>query len=497
MVEDVELATPQTQDATGLSGDIAAMVLTISGHHVGLAVDRMDGLLSLSAVHILRRRTTIAHLRSIFDEHIVGSSARGRDGISAQNFEAVLEEELRLISRRLRDGSYRFSSYREKLILRGAERPPRQISVPTVRDRIALRAIAEVLSTSFTDVQLNIPQVKVELVADELAKNIWSEYLRVDVVDFYPSISHAHLRKALGRKIRAPWLIELIMRSVQTPTIADRKRIGSSASKGVPQGLAVSNVLAEIALLEFDSKQLENGDLFYVRFVDDILALGGVGFGSDLFSEYRSQFHVIGLDLHDAITGGSKSGIGRVADGFQYLGYQFRGDAVDVRSESVERFKQSLADRVRDLAVSRDVHGQFSIEFKRAQWLLDLRITGCVFDRSHRGWIQYFRQANRISRFKEFDAFIERMFKRYDLPLSLRRKKAVRALWACKHPGGRSALYVPDFDHMSAANMRVIVGFYRDRSEVSALDDTSVRVLFRNIVGRAVINLERDIGHTS
>ena len=43
-------------------------------------------------------------------------------------------------------GTYAFSKYKQKLISKGAGKAPREISIPTTRDRVALRALSDFLT---------------------------------------------------------------------------------------------------------------------------------------------------------------------------------------------------------------------------------------------------------------------------------------------------------------------------------------------------------------
>jgi hypothetical protein len=73
------------------------------------------------------------HLEELFRSKIAKSQATGKDGVRIGSFEKRLEEEAAFIEKKVRQNAYRFTSFKERLILRGADREPRQISIPTVR----------------------------------------------------------------------------------------------------------------------------------------------------------------------------------------------------------------------------------------------------------------------------------------------------------------------------------------------------------------------------
>lgn len=60
------------------------------------------------------------------------------DGLTPDTFWKRYERELEVISKRCIEGTYKFSLYLEKLILKGKDKFPRILSVPSMRDRMVL-----------------------------------------------------------------------------------------------------------------------------------------------------------------------------------------------------------------------------------------------------------------------------------------------------------------------------------------------------------------------
>ncbi|HFT7187720.1 TPA: hypothetical protein ACGRRN_000126 [Enterobacter ludwigii] len=85
------------------------------------------------------------YLRSLYFDKIKETGAIGIDRVRPGSFEKECAKEVALISRKVFNGSYKFTAYKEKLISKGAHSFPRQISIPTVRDRITLRALCDAL----------------------------------------------------------------------------------------------------------------------------------------------------------------------------------------------------------------------------------------------------------------------------------------------------------------------------------------------------------------
>src|SRR5262249_24612166 len=96
-------------------------------------------------------------------------------------------------------------------------------------------------------------------------------YYRGDLKSFYPSIPQDNLLRKLHKKFSYGPYTHLIQSALRTPTNSLSKR-GPKQSR-VPQGIPISNILADIYLLELD-KRLSTGSTFYGRFVDDIVIAG-------------------------------------------------------------------------------------------------------------------------------------------------------------------------------------------------------------------------------
>lgn len=74
------------------------------------------------------------------------------DNITPKVFEAHLTDNIQIISKKVLAGAYSFTRYREILISKGRGKEPRVISIPTIRDKLALAAYY-----SFYRMYLRIP----------------------------------------------------------------------------------------------------------------------------------------------------------------------------------------------------------------------------------------------------------------------------------------------------------------------------------------------------
>ncbi|RFP19568.1 hypothetical protein [Duganella sp. BJB475] len=159
----------------------------------------------MTAAKFFASEYTAAHLRQLYESHVSLTGAIGVDRLSRAIFEQRLGDEITLISSKAVAGKYKFSQYKEKLISKGADKYPRVISIPTFRDRLTLRALCNVLKHTFADqLDVKLPQHTVSQLRAGLSEARYPYFIKLDVINFYPSIEHTVLMRVLQRKIRKP-----------------------------------------------------------------------------------------------------------------------------------------------------------------------------------------------------------------------------------------------------------------------------------------------------
>ncbi|OUG57306.1 hypothetical protein AZZ86_003358 [Klebsiella pneumoniae] len=210
----------------------------------------------MTASRIFKKSFSEKNLLKIYKERIKESGAIGIDRVRPSKLDTTIKDEVKFISEKVMSGNYKFTAYKEKLISKGANSNPRQISIPTARDRITLRALCECLTGIYPDSRLRLPHKVIDSLKVALASGLYSEYAKIDLRTFYPSIEHSLIINVIKNKIRKKEIRNLIMSSLVVPTVNEFKgsKGVSPNVKGVPQGLAVSNILAEISLSNFDKE---------------------------------------------------------------------------------------------------------------------------------------------------------------------------------------------------------------------------------------------------
>lgn len=458
----------------------------------------------MSAAKFFTKEYSINSLNNIYEKNIAITSAIGVDRLNRTTFENRLSEEIELISRKAKAGTYIFSQYKEKLISKGAEKKPRVISIPTFRDRIALRALCNVLRTTYADeLDTKLPQHTIEELRSELKKGIFTHFIKLDVTNFYPSIDHEILRDALRKKIRKSQIRRLIDSAIQTPTVAYPDKSKGKSSKGVPQGLSISNVLAEIYLSKFDQWSKNLPSIAYFRYVDDILILTNnnpkILFDTINF-KIKKDYQLI---IHELEPTG-KSATGPIKGNFQFLGYDFKNGNAGAKIDSIRRLESSLAKifttykyRIFSAQKLQNV-SEKNKSLKKARliflWRLNLRITGCLFEEVRRGWVFYFSQIDEtsINQLHHLDKTVQVLARRFSINFQA---KEIKSFARTYHETKRTNLkhrYIPNFDTTSIQKQREILELYGLEGG-AGMTDARIIYEFKRRIRRETSELELDI----
>lgn len=434
------------------------------------------------------RHLEATYLEDLFRAKIAKSQATGKDGIRIGRFQESLIAESALIEKKIKSGTYSFTTFKERLILRGPERCPRQISIPTVRDRLTLRAVCQVLHTFQPATIGHSPHALVSGVVKSIRDGDQSQksFVRVDVRDFFPSLSHSILRRELSHFKFTKTISDLCMQAASTPTGQTNK----APTRGVPQGLSVSGALAALYMLRFDSKQVEIGQSYF-RYVDDILLICDSKDADENLKKIGRKLKSRGLIIHNKGVAG-KTEISPVSDGVDFLGYRISIDKVSIRSSSFHRMFKNILKVITDYRYRRD---ESKLIFR-----LNLKITGCRVDGKRRGWMMFFSHTEDMQQLSHLDNFVKTQLRRVGFPEgSLPHvKKFVKSYHEIRF-GMDSTLYIPNFDGYTHEQKAEVVASLsgRDVSAVLAMDLQAVETEFSRLLSREVHDLEQDVGSPS
>jgi hypothetical protein len=336
------------------------------------------------------------------------------------------------------------------------------------------------------------------------ANDVNSLYLfKTDLKNFYGTIDHKSLYKLLEKKKLDSLALELIKKAVENPTvpITYRKKDKDKyvAKSGVPQGLAISNVLAQIYIHEFDILIQKKG-MLYLRYVDDIIVLGKRKLLKGIQKEIKSCLPK-GTKMNRDKTLGPERFVGT-----NYLGYKIGPSKISILESNVQKFIYGIAAEFTKL---RKIEGDALI---RPGWLanddrlreifleeLNEKITGAKSLKRNYGWVFYFIEMDDVKILFRIDKIITNFFKTSKLfnnnpPHSL--KRLVRAYFEIKHNNGGN--YVHDYDTITTFRQKR--NYLINRGKIDPKQEYSkerVEELYKHFKDKALRKLENDIGYNS
>lgn len=451
----------------------------------------------IRAAKAFRDKFSPVGIAETYSERLSDSRAVGLDRVDARNFRARLTSEVALISKKALGGSYEYTKYKEKLVSRGADKAPRQLAIPTVRDRLTLRVLCDFLFDIYPEARPQLPQIKIDDLKTAVDSGKYPHFIRIDLRDFYSSLDHSIVLSRTGRRARLPAFRKLVADALENPTVAENARKETSPrTKGVAQGLSISNVLAEIFMMDVDAR-IKLLAPVYIRYVDDIIILTN----DDPSPLCKMVFEILRaskLSPHPIHEPGSKSHIGLTAEGFTYLGYSVQPARITVKASNVLAFEGSLVEtfveyrhrlRTAVTAPERDVARA------RFRWNLNLKLTGCIYKGQRFGWVFYYSQINDPTVLYRIDNTVRLLLNRFNIAVPPNPKRAVKAYFEAKRTDKASHRYIPNYDSLTVPAVRAFLT--EIGVSVGGLPDDEVMIAFNRVIGRATHKLQKDVSSMS
>lgn len=249
----------------------------------------------------------------------------GADGATLAEFEAELGANLSSLRRQLLDGSYRPRRVTQVLVPKagGNWRP---ISLWTIRDRVAQRAVYNYLEPAFEGRFLPCsfgfrPGRTTESAAQAIrhARRAGAEWvLDADIKDCFSSMDSRRLMYLL-RDWQVPGPIRELLNHWLKAKVWNAWAGGREA--GTSQGGVISPLLCNVYLHPFDVAFQRRG-LTLVRYADDFVILGRTeNVIRKAQKSAADELAALGLEIHP-----QKTRITRFDDGFQFVGWFFIGN---------------------------------------------------------------------------------------------------------------------------------------------------------------------------
>ena len=421
---------------------------------------------------------TKKHLKAIYYEKVRKKPSIGLDKISPSKFEKELDNNIDIILRKVNNDTYKFTKYKQLLFLKGEKKYPRSVCVPTLRDKLTITILNELIIEIYgSKCVTKMPQVIINDIVTQTSN--YRYFIKIDISTFYSSIDQTILINFLKKKIRKPQVLNLIIKAIRTPAITYPIKIRNDTlnrTSGIPEGLAISNSLANIYLSSLDEKYGFNEEIAYWRYVDDILIFTNDKSFLTVKEQIESDLNKLKLNIND------KKDEGRIDIGFSYLGYQISKDLVGVRESSILKIEQSLEDLFRH-------HKNYN--FKLFEWKLNLKITGFITNKHKYGWMFFFSQITDIRLLFHLDDLVRKFCLRYKVKEKLIPKRFVRTYYEIRKSLYKTT-YIPNIDRYSLQQkidiLSDIYGF-----NISKLSNNEIELHFNNVISKEIESIEKDV----
>lgn len=265
---------------------------------------------------------SVQNLTASFKKLKLKSSAAGVDGISVEEFEGKLQENLSALNKEVREGAYKPNDLLG-FFIKESETKTRPLAIPSVGDRVLTRALAEAVAPSIDKLleensfafrkglSRKIAADKIEI----FHKEGYNYVLKSDIESFFDNVDWNILFQKLDSLFINDPILPIIKMSIQLPVIYNGVKF--TRSKGLPQGLPLSPLLANLYLDEFDDAL---GDEFrLIRYADDFVILCK---SKDEFinAKEKTEKELKNLKLELKT---SKTQEASFDEGFDFLGYHF------------------------------------------------------------------------------------------------------------------------------------------------------------------------------
>jgi RNA-directed DNA polymerase len=317
------------------------------------------------------------------------AGAAGVDGQTIAAFTADEEHQLASLRRKLLSAERYVPPPVRRVEIPKPDGRTRPLGIPTVADRVVQQATVQVIGPMFE--ARFLPCSFGYRPGKGAHQAVWwvREAIRrgdrwvaeFDIVGFFDNLRHARLLREVAKVVDDPEVIGLVRRWLRAGVLtASGVQPGRT---GTPQGGVISPLLANIYLHRLDTEVRAAG-FRLIRYADDFVILANRRWKVEAADRLvRAILADIGLEVAE-----TKSGIVKVRDGFEFLGFTFHGRFLRPRPRALASFKDEVRRRTRRLA---------PVSLGRMVEDLNPVI---------RGWGNYFKVGDVTSLYEDLDGWI-------------------------------------------------------------------------------------------
>jgi RNA-directed DNA polymerase len=323
-------------------------------------------------------------------ETVLGNEgAAGVDHQTVKQFKDRQREELARLEEELRSGKYQPRAVKRVWIPKPGSTEKRPLGMPCVRDRVVQTALLHVLEpifdVTFAEHSYGFRRGRGCHHALERIEALLNEgYVHIvdaDLKSYFDTIPKDRLMSRVRTRVSDSRVLRLVEQFLDQGVMDGLREW--TPDTGTPQGAVISPLLANLYLNPLDHLLAEAG-IAMVRYADDFVILcRSRAEAEDALAKVKSWVEENGLTLHPSKT----KIVDARTDGFDFLGYTFRGDLRLPRKKSLAKMKATIRKRT-----------------KRTNGHCLAWIVGSL-NRTLQGWFGYFRHCHR-NVFRDLDGWI-------------------------------------------------------------------------------------------
>ncbi|QUH28712.1 reverse transcriptase domain-containing protein [Vallitalea guaymasensis] len=446
---------------------------------------------------------TKKNINKSYEEIKKGRLTTGIDRISRRKFEKNKQAYFDIIYRKINNNSYKFTKYKQILAIKDEYNKPRIISIPTIRDKIVLNIIRQILDDTYKNI---IRNDSVSNIIKKIAIDIknYDYCFTLDISNFYGMINHNILMHKLRNNTKSNKLHNIIDLAITTQTVnieaSSKKEFDLINDIGIPQGVSISNLLANIYLMDFDDKHYNHTQYSYFRYVDDIIVFC-----------HKNKSKAIRQKMINELTNNRTYALKINAKKctyneifkntfIEFLGYRiYYNSCISIKDMSIKKFEKSLEKIFHDYINSKEKHIKGNKEYLK--WKLNLKITGCVRNNIQYGWVKYYKLCDKDEVFYKLDWLIVNLIKRFKLGKFLLSgnnkyigKKFSKTYYEIKHNNSSltNSKYIPNIDNYSIEKKCNILSSVCKR-KIDTWSHNQINYEFDKFIFKSIRELEQDL----
>jgi RNA-directed DNA polymerase len=323
-------------------------------------------------------------------ESVLGNEgAAGVDHQTVEQFRDRQMSEVRRLEEELRSESYRPRAVKRVMIPKPGSTEKRPLGIPCVRDRVVQTALLHVLEpifdVTFAEHSYGFRRGRGCHHALERVEALLNEgcvyVVDADLKSYFDTIPKDRLLSRVRERVSDSRVLRLVEQFLEQGVMDGLSEW--TPTMGTPQGAVISPLLANMYLNPLDHLLAEAG-FAMVRYADDFVILCRSREEADrALATVKRWVEENGLTLHPSKT----KIVDARTEGFDFLGYTFRGELRLPRKKSLAKLKEAVRGK------TTRTHGH------SLTWIVG------ALNRTLQGWFGYFRHCHR-NVFRDLDRWI-------------------------------------------------------------------------------------------